>query len=150
MRFDKFINRITKLKFRVWHTKLNRYLYGYEEAEKYFLGLSNDMKHKNDLAIEFAIEPDDYLIIQRAIGLKDKNGREIFEGDILGELYDGEWCTRGLVNWNEDEAKFYMYFPEEGTLGDFGDLDNDTKDLLIIGNLFENEDLLKPVEDEDE
>lgn len=147
---DPYITKATKLDIRIWSKKLNRFLQGFEEAAQYFFGFANDRKKKDNLSLAFGDGPDSFFIIQRSIGLQDKDGTDIYEGDILGELYDGKWCAKGVVNYDKGEALFYLYLPGEGYIGNFADLENSTKDMLIIGNLFENEELITQDEEEDD
>jgi len=136
------IKRITKLKFRVWNREDNKFVRGFEEIKKFYHGFANDNKDNTNFIVSFWNQPEGYFIIQRAVELKDKNGKEIFEGDILGELFDGEWVTKGVVEY--DDGRFYLFFPNEGIVGEFTDcIDCDSKDLVILGNIFENKNLLK-------
>lgn len=76
-------------------------------------------------------------------GLKDKNGKEIYEGDVvrLDEYEDG------MGEWQVvfDEASFFL---EQLGAGDevrceiLGTCDS-TKDVEIIGNIYDNPDLIK-------
>lgn len=55
----------TKLQFRVYDRVRKRYLSGYEEATKHFLGIANDYKDKTLLCIAFDDgEPDTYYNIE--------------------------------------------------------------------------------------
>jgi uncharacterized phage protein (TIGR01671 family) len=72
-------------------------------------------------------------------GLKDKHGREIYDGDICNCR---EYECYGKVAWNDDEAGFYFCISyEDGTfeeerLYDYADA------LEIIGNIHDNPELL--------
>lgn len=73
-------------------------------------------------------------------GLTDKNGKRIFEGDVLEHHAQGDIIVnRGVVNWDEKNARwahqlntmnpcFYMHNP---------------KAVEVIGNIHDNPELLK-------
>jgi uncharacterized phage protein (TIGR01671 family) len=67
-------------------------------------------------------------------GLKDKNGKEIYEGDILSDHKSSS--TRTVVEFND--ARFGFRFSE--TWFDLSRLPSDEK---VIGNIYQNPDLLK-------
>ena len=75
------------------------------------------------------------VIPMQFTGLKDKNGKEIYEGDIVINPYKVSW----IVEWREDVGKL-MYGQN---LNWFGLTKNSSKRLEIIGNIKENLELLK-------
>jgi len=82
-------------------------------------------------------------VIMQYTGLKDKNGKEIYEGDIVKLWFDeGE-----EVFWNTFLVKFFEgCFICEFLQGDteeypISEYWNDSQDLEIIGNIYENPEL---------
>lgn len=82
----------------------------------------------------------DASTICQCTGLKDKNGKLIWENDIVNCLAE-ECC--GYIGWNEGEAGFYFNALledgkfEEESVYDYQDC------MEIIGNTFDNMELLE-------
>ncbi len=119
-------------KFRAWHTPFKGKKFGQE------------MKYgRVGTLLSFAeMSPDDYILMQ-STGLKDKNGVEIFEGDVVkvsnhpfqkkedsaGIEIDGNY----LINWSEHSLTWLA--------GDL--LLYQLKPYIeVIGNIYENPELL--------
>lgn len=89
--------------------------------------------------IGFHQEVDSNTICQ-CTGLKDKNGKLIWENDIVN-CFEAECC--GKISWNESEAGFYLdVLLEDGTyeeehIYDYADC------MDVIGNIFDNPELLE-------
>lgn len=93
-----------------------------------------------------------YLIDKETVGqstrLKDKNGVEIFEGDIV-QYRDGEYSYLGIVK--RDCYQFFIDGIEPDDNYDFIDVSNTfdgTSSLEVIGNIWDNPELLEGNSDE--
>lgn len=87
--------------------------------------------------VEYEIDPS---TICQCTGLKDKNGNLIWENDVVNCLT--EKCC-GCIGWNESEAGFYFNVLledgrfEEEYIYDYQD------GIGVIGNIFDNKELLE-------
>lgn len=86
--------------------------------------------------------------LMQSTGLSDKNGVEIFEGDILQYKYpyDMRMKTFGIVVWRYDKACFALK-DMRGLTTEQMELYRITADnyLEVVGNIYENKELLKNI-----
>lgn len=71
----------------------------------------------------------DQIDIMQSTGLLDKNGKEIYEGDIIRDS-DGS----AEVKWSQEDCGFIAWYNQFNIL-------NFPKDVEIIGNIYENPEL---------
>jgi len=117
-------------KFRVWHKTLERFL----TKEEWFLNLDGELYFLNIIDIEstnMLKVPNDVYVVQQFTEEQDKNGKDIWEGDIV--IWDG---------WGE-EYKTEIIFSGGSFLFDDSPIGDYFRELEIIGNIFENPELIK-------
>ena len=128
------------LKFRAWDSLYNKMIHQYVVGKwKLFITVDGDVGgYEDDDNYDNCAVYGDRFIPMQFIGLADKNGKEIYDGDIITTQNDGVL----LVNWNEKYASFCL--DKEGWLYShwFGESCNPSE-CMVIGNIYENPELLE-------
>jgi uncharacterized phage protein (TIGR01671 family) len=126
------------IKFRAWNRKLRLMCWSGNSKT-----LQRLLVEKYDPEI---IEQIDYL---QFTGLKDKNGKEIYEGDIVDDIADPG--MKWVIQWEKDMCSFVFQNPwEKGNLNSFDFMimedrrsKKKQKGYEVVGNIYENPELLK-------
>lgn len=140
-----------EIKFRIW-CKQNESMQrvskiGFDEGKLWYV---LDEDHETQPPY---FEDDDDWVLMQYTGLKDKNGKEIYEGDILRYLdsydcstesgYDfEEFLNVGQVIFNDDKGRFDITNKSDISYDDWIE---SVSDCEIIGNIYENPELLEGI-----
>ena len=116
-----------EIKFRVWDKILRDY-------SKNTMGWYHS---KNGIV---SPETGDRYIFEQYAGLKDKNGKEIYEGDIIVGTYKDMRTDTGLVVFKG--CGFKVEIPNVGD-DELVDWERYSDSIEVIGNIYENPELLK-------
>lgn len=124
------------IRFRAWH-KLKKHMY-YDVQDIY---CDSEL---GDCFGDILSAPSKFEVMMYT-GLKDKNGKEIYEGDIVSAkyIYDKRTTDKAQVIWREDKASFGLK-SLKGLTNEEYELYKITAEhnLEVIGNIYENPELL--------
>jgi len=117
-----------EIKFRAWHKSAKEMLYPENGKQSYVFCWG---------------EEGQPVIIMQFTGLKDRNGNEIYEGDIVNMRYDESYDRPHVIVWHLNRfIAIHLKQYQRGNDYHDGKLPN-AYNAIICGNIYENESLLK-------
>ena len=131
-----------KLKFRAWHRELGRMML---IKNMWFQDDKVEELELNDTVMnDFITAYPDEIELMQSTGFKDKNGKEIFEGDIVRQvrtqpITENETIT-GVVIMIEGA---WLIMNDCEQLASY--LWSETDENEIIGNIYENREFLEAI-----
>jgi len=113
-----------EIKFKAWDKKKKDFVF-------YPHGIQTTVMLDGSKVITIDDEDVEFLLFT---GLKDKNGKEVYEGDIC-EYHNGRGVYVGVVKYIQEYSAFRIEF-NDGTWTDLAFVE-------VIGNIYENPELLE-------
>lgn len=129
-----------EIKFRAWDNEKREFLSG--DYEPISVGDSKVVTGGDWQGLYLT----DKYVIEQYTGLKDRNGKEIYEGDIVSEEFEyaGEKTkTIWQVRWCDDECAFELRYVSGFEVEDCSLVADDEENYEVIGNIHENPELLE-------
>lgn len=126
-----------EIKFRAWDTPFNKMIY---DNSLITINLDGTVNYGNaeltsrDTYLQYPI------VLMQFTGLKDKNGKEIYEGDIVNDCKVVTFGHYDVGEYEDNESGIGWHITYQGKplsgiyLG---------KNLEVLGNIYENPELLK-------
>ncbi len=129
-----------EIKFRAWNKKMESMYSPDDNNSEMFMYLDGLLCYDGS-------PTEDYILMQFT-GLKDKNGKEIYEGDICNmRRYSHidssrKWCVYEVC-WGYSEWLFRGYWQKAINDEFFSIRFPEADEIEVIGNIYENPELLK-------
>ena len=122
-----------EIKFRVWDV----------DNKRMFNGAFRLTKKGTETWVSYENQSSENLIWEQYTGLKDKNGNEIYEGDIVFEQVKGFDKRKSVVEWDICNPCFVLKSISEKYDIQYDFVQCDLRVNEVIGNIHENKNLLK-------
>lgn len=119
-----------RFRFRIWDKPTSKMYYdtalGFTQNNSVgFWARANTPNYYTDYTGERLKD----CVIMQSTGLKDKNGKLIYEGDIVARGED-----KAVIKYDDETASFYMRWVKTETF---------IEDCEVIGNIYEKPELLE-------
>ena len=126
-----------EIKFRVWNTvkkELHPHIDGIEWLISGDLIRAHWFDGEKENTLFMGYNQETPFVIMQFTGLKDKNGKDIYEGDICS-TDSKEYAMNKSVVWDARHARFEFDYP-------LGKSILQRSSIEVIGNIYENPELL--------
>ena len=80
-----------------------------------------------------------HLVFQQFTGLHDRNGKEIYEGDVVRFVFEASGTFEKPIVWHEGVAGFVAYPVEDEQINYL-----ENSNCEVVGNIYENPELVSP------
>ena len=143
------------IKFRAWHKGLDRM------CDANYIDFEGNCYDESNSFEGTYVKYDSKYELMQYTGLKDKNDKEIYEGDIIQFVWEEDSCWgkagtyKGYIGFNQGAFEVTYIGRDEITVFDDGGWHENSKsddmqsfiswseEIEVIGNIYENKELLK-------
>lgn len=124
---------VTPFKFRAKEIKTGEWVEG-------DLHMSCRVPHIHvDLTHKYAIDTDTICVF---FGLKDKNKKEIYDGDIVDCWSQGVHLKNGVVKYSPGTCRFFLHSNKDPFIWNFSGNDGCDDGITVVGNIYDNPELV--------
>jgi len=130
---------VRELKFRAWDKKLNKFIGSFE------------LEFLTEFTANILIQEKENIELMQYTGLKDRNGQEIYEGDIVKAVFQSGECGSGYIHreWHVEKVRYLnhragFYPMSEREFCREKEGSNTSLFVEVIGNIYEHPHLLDP------
>lgn len=100
----------------------------------------NDIDISSDEIIERRLIIED-VVLEQFTGLRDKNGKKIYEGDLIKEVVYGRKSVIWEVRYCQDDCCFELHYIKGALYGD--SLLSSSSQYEVVGDIHRNHELLE-------
>lgn len=129
-----------EIKFRAWDGDKK------EMSSEIRLDFAHGLRLISTTDLGFDMSSDDKCVLMQFTGLLDKNGKEIYEGDIVKYTRINGKEIIAEIEWRSEDGCYYYFNHKEPVDSDVSNKESTffiaTTITEIIGNIYENPELL--------